>query len=148
MGSCWAADLGISLPPQLHSASLSCTTPPLPRYHVTTFPDQPSFFPQTPVVNNHFCPLLSGQEGRGGDPRELTWDQGSPSASPGGPASAGARLTSGNAVSWGGLWGRVQPALGWPSVPSPAAAPADLRVLPTPRCPGAQPWGAGRHRGL
>ena len=109
--------------------------------------NQPSFFPQNPVVNNHFCPLLSGHEWAWWG--SLSADLGPGvtaglSRSPCPPKGRGSPV--GTQCPGGDCGGRAQPALGWPRSPRYSSS-SRLSVLPTPRCPGAQPWGAGRHRG-
>lgn len=100
--------------------------------------DQPSFFPQNPVVNNHFCPLLSGHEW-------AWWGSLSADLGPGVTAGLSRRPCPpkgrgspvGTQCPGGDCGGRAQPALGWPRSPRYSSS-SRLSVLPTPRCPGEQ----------
>ena len=80
--------------------------------------DQPIFFPQNPVVNNHFCPLLSSYEW-------AWWGSPSTDLGPGVTASLSRRPCPpqgrgspvGMRCPGRDHGGRAQPAPGWPQVP-------------------------------
>ena len=88
----------------------------MPCHHLPL--DQPIFFPQNPVVNNHFCPLLSSYEW-------AWWGSPSTDLGPGVTASLSRRPCPpqgrgspvGMRCPGRDHGGRAQPAPGWPQVP-------------------------------